>query len=146
MRIRSVFAFAAIFALFPAMLSAAPAGWIVAKSKKGQCQALVPGNWKPGIAGIGMEAPGSKASALISNKDGSIAETKAALPSVFTITKTYEDSAGRYWIEYKGALGAKRHWYAVTPAASGICTAVIDFDSSLSEADAKTIAMSLGKY
>jgi len=146
MRSKSIFAAAAIFAFFPAALSAAPAGWNAAKSKKGQCQAFVPGSWKPGFANIGMEAPGSKASALVTNKDGSVAETKAMLPGVFTITKTYEDSASRYWVEYKGALGAKRHWYVVTPAASGICTAVIDFDSSLSEADAKTIATSLGKY
>ncbi len=146
MRVTSLFAALAVFALAPAALSAAPAGWVAAKSRKGQCQAFVPGSWKPGFAGIGMEAPGSKASALISDKDGTIAETKAMLPSLFKITKTYEDSANRYWVEYAGALGAKRHWYVVTPSRTGICTAVLDFDGSLAEADAKSIAASLGKY
>jgi len=136
----------AILALAPTALSAAPAGWITAKSRKGQCQAMVPGSWKPGFAGIGMDAPGSKASALVSNKPGSIADTKATLPKLFKVTKAYEDSANRYWVEYTGEISGKRHWYVVTPAASGICTAVIDFDSSLSEADAKTIAISLSKY
>ena len=146
MRTRMLLAAFAIAALVPTALSAAPAGWIVAKSKKGQCQAMVPGGWKPGFAGIGMDAPNGKASALVSGKDGSIALVKSTLPSVFKISKTYEDSASRYWVEYTGAMGNKRHWYVVTPAGSGICTVVLDFDSSLSEADAKAIATSLTKY
>jgi hypothetical protein len=141
----SLFTALAVFALAPAAVSAAPAGWIAAKSHKGQCQTFVPAGWKPGFAGLGMDSPGSKSTVLVSNKDGSIAETKAALPAMFTITKTYEDSASRYWVEYKQP-GTKRHWYVVTPAASGICTAVFDFDGSLGEADAKTIATSLGKF
>ena len=68
------------------------------------------------------------------------------LPKVFKITKTYEDSASRYWVEYTGAMGNKHHWYVVTPAASGICSVVLDFDNSHGEADAKTIATSLTKY
>ena len=142
---KTFFAAAAIFAIVPAALSAAPAGWIAAKSHEGKCQAYVPAGWKPGFAGIGMESPGSKSTLLVSKKDSTVAAEKAALPGVFTITKTYEDSASRYWIEYKEA-GSKHHWYIVTPAASGICTAVFDFDSSLSEADAKMVATSLGKY
>ena len=107
---------------------------------------MVPGNWKPGFAGIGMEAPDGKANVLVSGKPGSIAETKAMLPKIFKVSKTYEDSGSRYWVEYTGALTAKRHWYVVTPATDGICTAVMDFGSGLSESDAKTIATSLSKY
>lgn len=137
----------AMLAFAPTALSAAPAGWVAAKSRKGQCEAMVPGSWKPGFAGIGMESPGGgKANVLVSGKDGTVALTKSLMPSLFKITKTYEDSAKRYWVEYTGAMGAKRHWYVVIPAGSGICTAVLDFDSSFSEADAKTIATSLTKY
>jgi len=146
MSIKPIFAALAVLTLVPTALCAAPAGWIAAKARKGQCQAMVPGNWKPGFAGIGMDSPGSKASALISYKDGTLAQTKAMMPSLFKITKTYEDSGNRYWVEYTGSMGAKRHWYVVTPAAGGICTAVMDFDASLSEADAKTIATSLTKF
>ena len=142
---KTFFAAAAIFAIVPAALSAAPAGWIAAKSHEGKCQTFVPAGWKPGVAGIGMQSSDSKSTVLVSNQDSSVAATKAAMPSMFKVTKTYDDSASRYWIEYKEA-GSKRHWYIVTPAASGICTAVFDFDSSLSEADAKTVATSLGKY
>jgi hypothetical protein len=146
MHTRLLVAACTIGVLAPSALSAAPAGWMAAKSRKGHCQAMVPGNWKPGFAGIGMEAPGSTASTLVSDKPGSIAETKAMLPKMFKVTKTYEDSGSRYWVEYTGALTGKRHWYVVTPAPDGICTAVLDFGAGLSEADAKTIATSLGKY
>ena len=146
MHTRMLLAAFVLAVLAPTALTAAPAGWTAAKSKKGQCQAMVPGTWKAGFAGIGMDAPGGKASALVSGKDGSIALVKSTLPSVFKISKTYEDSASRYWVEYIGAMGNKRHWYVVTPAANGICSVVLDFDSSLSEADAKSIATSLTKY
>jgi hypothetical protein len=127
--------------------SAAPAGFKPATSKKGECETIVPNAWGPGFAGIGMKAPSGASNILVSFKPGTIPSEKAGLKGVYTVTKTYEDSAARYWIEYKEGSGSVRHWYIVTPAAGGnLCAAILDFDSALSETDAKTIATGLKKH
>jgi hypothetical protein len=125
---------------------AAPAGFKPATSKKGECEIVVPNAWGPGFAGIGMKAPSGASNLLVSFKPGTIPSEKAGLKGVYTVTKTYEDSAARYWIEYKEGSGSVRHWYIVTPSGANLCTAILDFDSALSETDAKTIATSLKKH
>jgi len=126
--------------------NAAPAAFKPALSHKGECVAMVPGAWVPGFAGIGMKAPSGASNILVSFKEGTIPSEKAGLKGVYTVTKTYEDSAARYWIEYKEGSGSVRHWYIVTPVGGNLCTAILDFDSALSETDAKTVATSLKKH
>ncbi len=133
--------------LFAATIAnAAPAGFKPALSHKNECEAMVPASWGPGFAGIGMKAPRGASNILVSFKEGTIPSEKAGLKDVYTVTKTYEDSAARYWIEYKEGSGSVHHWYIVTPVGGNLCTAILEFDSALSETDAKTVATSLKKH
>lgn len=140
-----------LLALLPLALiittaTAAPAGFKPVASSHGECQTVVPTGWVPGVAGIGMKAPSGASNLLVSFKEGTIPSEKDGLKGVYTVTKTYEDSAARYWIEYKDGAGSVRHWYIVTPVGANLCTAILDFDAALPEPDAKTIATSLKKH
>ena len=137
-------------AVLPVLLAvslsqAAPAGFKPATSKKGECEAMVPAAWVPGFAGIGMKAPSGASQVLISLKPGTLGAVKSAMAGAFTIVKTYEDSATRYWVEYKDGAGPTRHWYVLSQSGATLCSAVLDFDAALSETDAKTIATTLKK-
>ncbi|HEX4292963.1 MAG TPA: hypothetical protein VHZ29_02410 [Rhizomicrobium sp.] len=125
---------------------AAPTGFKPALSHKGECEAMVPSAWVPGFAGIGMKAPSGSSQVMISLKPSTLAEVKGAMGGVFKISKTYESSATRYWIEYVEGAAPVRHWYVLTQTGSTLCSAILDFDSGLSETDAKIIATSLKKH
>jgi hypothetical protein len=127
-------------------VAAAPAGFKPAPSKHGECETVVPAAWGPGVAGIGLKAPSGASDILVSFKPGTLATEAAGLAGVYKITKTFESSAARYWVEYQDGPGSTRHWYVATPAGASLCTAILDFDASLSEGDARTIATSLKKH
>lgn len=123
----------------------AATSWKTVLSKHDECQGSVPTNWVPGFAGMGLKAPSGSSQILISYKKAHMQQIRMAVPGMFKITKTFEDSPARYWIEYSGAPGS-RHWYVITPNGDALCSAVFDFDNSLSEADAKIMATSVKKH
>lgn len=126
-------------------MPAAATTWKTALSKHSECQGSVPTNWVPAFAGIGMKAPAGTSQILISYKKATILQVKLAVPGMFKITKTFEDTPTRYWIEYAAAPGA-HHWYVLTPNGNALCSAVFDFDNTLSDADAKTMATSVKQH
>ncbi len=142
---RLLFALPLLFAA-TAATAAAPTGFKPALSHKGECEAMVPSAWVPGFAGIGMKAPSGASQVMISLKPSTLAEVKAAMGGVFKVTKTYENSATRYWVEYTDGPATVRHWYVLTQTGTTLCSAIVDFDSGLSETDAKVIATSLKKH
>ena len=125
---------------------AAPAGWKPMTSDGRKCSAMVPGNWGPAVTGAGMQVPGGRSHAMLNLDSGSMDDFKAMMATMYRVTKAVENSPGRYWVELAGAKGNNmREWRLAVPASGGICTAFIAFDRTLSEADAKTIAMSVKK-
>jgi hypothetical protein len=127
------------------MLAAAPAGWKPMLSDDKKCEAMVPAAWGKAVTGVGMQVPAGRSHAMASLETGSMADQKATMHMMYTITKTIEDSAGRYWVETAPA-GSMRQWHVAVPGSGGVCTAFIAFDNTLSESDAKVIAASLKKH
>ena len=132
--------------LFASAAQAAPAAWKPMLSDDKKCTAMVPGNWEKAVTGVGMQVPAGRSHAMASLEEGTMADYKATVHFTYTVKKTLEDSAGRYWVETGGAKGnGMREWHVAVPG-GGVCTVFIGFDNTLSEADAKTIATSLKKH
>lgn len=142
---RTILFLAVSFAL-SAAAQAAPAGWRATLSRDGKCAVMVPGDWGPTVTGDGMKAPHGLGQARPLFHSGAMADEKVRVANMYAIKTTFEDSAGRYWVELGGlASGALRQWHVAMPNEDGVCSAEIAFDKSVSEADAKTIALSLRK-
>ena len=127
---------------------APPASWQPVVSTDKKCLALVPANWKQAVTGPdGMKAPDSNLTHVRVIADrGSMADAKGMVAFGYKVNKTFEDSPGRYWVETIGAAGSpQRSWMVMTPGNGFVCHAEIMFDKTLSEDDAKTIALSAKK-
>ena len=127
---------------------AAPAGWQPVASIDKRCVALVPGSWKQAVTGPGgMKAPDSNLTYVRVMADkGSMADAKGMVAFGYKVNKTFEDSSGRYWVETIGSAGSpQRSWMVMTPGDGFVCHAEIVFDKTLSDDDAKTIALSAKK-
>ena len=86
-------------------------------SQDGKCAATVPANWGPAVTGVGMQVPKGRSYARAKLRDGTMADYKGLMTSMFKITKTFEDSAARYWIETGSqADDTMRHWSVAVPA------------------------------
>jgi hypothetical protein len=126
---------------------AAPAGWKAVSDHGQKCQAQVPGSWVPGEYNLGMKDPAGTSTVLVSaSRLNSLAMAKQVVTSTYTVQKTFEDTPSRYWMAYSNNMGGGTHWYVAVATGSYICAMQIDFDSKLSDADAKTIATSLKKH
>jgi len=131
--------------VFVSAAQAAPGKPMV--SQDGKCVATVPANWGPAVTGVGMQVPAGRSYARAKLRDGTMADYKALMTSMFKITKTFEDSAARYWIETGSqADDTMHHWSVAVPGNGGVCEATIGFDQSLGEAGAKSIALSVKQH
>ena len=127
---------------------AAPAGWQPVVSTDKKCVALVPANWQQAVTGPdGMKAPNSNLThARVMTDRGSMADAKGMIAFGYKVSKTFEDSPDRYWVETVGVAGnPQRSWMVMTLGNGFVCHAEIMFDKTLSEDDAKTIALSAKK-
>ena len=130
---------------FVTAAAAAPGKTMV--SKDGKCMATVPANWETAVTGLGMQVPGGRSYARVELRDGTMEDYKGLMTTMFKVTKTFQDSAGRYWIETGSQPDdTMRHWSVAVPGNGGVCEATIGFDQSLGEAGAKTIALSVKKH
>lgn len=146
MNLKLALAFACLMPLACAAV-AAPAAWKPMLSDDKKCEAMVPGNWTPAVTGVGMKIPGGRSSAsVVLDDDRNLADKKAAMAFLYHVTKTFEDSVGRYWVETAGSADGMRQWIVAAPATGGVCTGLIRFDKMVSEADAKHIATSVKKH
>ena len=133
--------------VFASAAQAAPANWKPMLSDDKKCTAMVPGNWEKTVTRVGMQVPAGRSHAIATLEEGTMADYKGLLHTMYKVTKTMEDSASRYWVETAGAKGNNmREWHIAVPGSGGVCTVFIGFDNTLSEADAKTIATSLKKH
>jgi len=123
-----------------AATAAPPAGKLM-KSDDGNCQMRVPGDWSSSYTG-GMGLPGSRSHVFLYQQEESLPARREIIARTGQVEKTFEDSASRYWVEIR-SHSDMRAWNVVVPASGGDCYAEITFDSKLSEADAKTIALSV---
>lgn len=111
-----------------------------------KCAAQVPGNWGPAVTGVGMQVPAGRSHVLLDLEQGSMADYKGLMQMMHGSMKVIQDTAARYWAEAPAPKSnAMREWIVGVPGNGGICSALIAFDNTLSEADAKTIALSVKK-
>jgi hypothetical protein len=133
---------ALVLLLAPALAHAA--GWKTVTDKAGKCQAQVPADWTPGEYGLGMKAPHGDSSIAIFGSANSVSFDKQVARSTFTVVSTVEDSAARYYVTIADRVGKPdKHLYVAAARGGGSCTLTVDYHSGLSDADARTIAMSL---
>ncbi|MGD0143875.1 MAG: hypothetical protein ABSC92_12005 [Rhizomicrobium sp.] len=127
---------------------AAPAGWTMASDHAQKCQAQVPGSWVPGEYHLGMKDPAGTSTVLISSSGlNNLGMAKQVVTSTYTVKKTFEDTPSRYWMAYTSGMGgAGTHWYVAVTTGSYICAMQLDLDAKISDADARTIALSLKKH
>jgi hypothetical protein len=124
--------------------TAAAEGWKAWGDKRGKCAAQVPAGWGPGEFGLGMLAPGGKSAADISSSPIGLAQAKAVASSTFTVETVFEDSPSRYWISMADRVGKpQKHQYVAVPGKGYVCALSVDYDAQLSDADVRTIVMSL---
>ena len=91
-----------------------------------------------------MVSPNDKSDMDISSSPISLAAAKAVASSTFTVETVIEDSASRYWITMADRLGKPtKHQYVAVPGNGYICALSVDYDTSVSDADVKTIMLSL---
>jgi hypothetical protein len=99
----------------------------------------------PGALNVGMKAPKGDVSVIVSSSPlASLAEAKKVTSTMFKPTKTFEDTASRYWIAFvppRERTGT--FWYEAISVNGMTCAMQIEADASLSEAGAKQIAASL---
>jgi hypothetical protein len=127
--------------------TAAPAGWKTATDKPGKCQVQVPSSWMPGEFGLGMQSPDNKSTLDISASAAKLTEAKQIAATTFSVQKTIEDTPNRYWMAYGDNSGRPgTRWYVAVPAGGGVCAIQLEFDTKLSDADAKAIVDSLKKH
>jgi hypothetical protein len=140
--------FVATALLLSAGAYVALAGWQPVVSIDKKCIAQVPGSWKQAVTGPGgMKAPDSNLTHVrIMADQGSMADAKGMVAFGYKVSKTFEDSSGRYWVETASSAGSpQRSWMVMTPGNGFVCHAEIMFDKTLSDDDAKAIALSAKK-
>lgn len=131
---------------FAITAAAAPPGWKATLSDDKKCEAMVPGSWHTAVTGEGMQISGGRSHVSVVLDEGSLPDKKTAMAFLYHVTKTFEDSAARYWVETAETGTGMRQWIVATPASGGVCSATIRFDKMVSEADARTIAASVKKH
>jgi opacity protein-like surface antigen len=112
-----------------------------------ECEAKVPADWKDGGPGMGWAAPGGRGSITVSASPLSLADGKKMTTSIFPATKVFEDTAKRYWIEFKPSQGGATHnYYVLLPQGGTLCALDLEWNTALSDADARAIVDSLKKH
>jgi hypothetical protein len=113
--------------------------------RKDACQVSVPADWKtdPVLKGS-AHSPDKQGSVVISstNAGQSLADAKKVVSSTFPPVTVLDDSANRYWYEYRPAGGRGRAWYVGIPVKGNVCGAQITMKDG-NEAVAKAIATSI---
>ncbi|HET7930773.1 MAG TPA: hypothetical protein VFL63_05235 [Rhodanobacteraceae bacterium] len=111
----------------------------------GACQLTVPANWKPlhimgKLLKFHANSPdGSAGASISSDAPFSLAQVKQIAESSAKVTKVFEDTTRRLWIQITMSGATGTHWYVAVPG----CHADIHFARPSQGATAKQIASSM---